>query len=310
MVAWFGELMMHRPLVSVILPAYNAARYVGTAVGSILAQSFDDFELIVLDDGSSDETLHMVQDLAIRDARIRVVSRANLGLVATLNELVGLARGKFIARMDADDISHPDRLRLQIEYLQSHPECVALGTRALYIDPDGLPIHELVDCFSHEQIEQVLLRPEIGVLHPTVMMRRAEVVRIGGYRSEYRHAEDLDLFLRLGEAGKLANLPQVLLWYRVHLSSVSHANTVEQKQSARRAVRDALDRRQVSAVGPTVADELSAPETIDGLHRKWAWWALSARNIATARKHALRALLRAPSRPGNWLVLACALRGH
>ena len=300
---------MVRPKVSVLLPAFNASRYVGGAVDSILDQSFGDFELIALDDGSTDDTLRRLQQRAARDARVHVISRPNTGLVPALNELLQAAQGEFVARMDADDVARPNRLKLQVAYLESHPECVALGGRALYIDPDGSPIYEFIDHFSHDQVERALLRPEIGILHPTVVMRRASVIELGGYRKGYNHVEDLDLFLRLGEIGKLANLPEVVLDYRVHLGSVSHSHTVEQQHSAFRAVRDALERRGLSSAGVGLPAGFRA-ETVDELHRKWAWWALGARNLGTARKHSWRALAKAPAKRENWRLLACVLRGR
>jgi glycosyltransferase involved in cell wall biosynthesis len=297
------------PLISVLLPVYNAERYVTEAVESILRQTFGDFELIALDDGSTDGSLANLRRCAESDARMRLISRPNTGLVDALNELLSNARGEFVARMDADDVARPERFALQLSHLRSHPACVALGTQALFIDPDGCPIFEFMQHFSHEEVERALLRPEIGILHPTVMMRRAAVERVGGYRHGYRHVEDLDLFLRLAEIGTLANLRKVLLDYRVHTGSVSHSHTVEQSESGLKAVTHALQRR---GAGPTdvLQPPVSRPETVSELHRKWAWWALGARNLGTARKHALRAFVKGPAHLENWRVLACSVRGH
>ena len=113
-----------------------------------------------------------------------------------------------------------------------NPDCVALGSRALFMDPDGLPLVEFIDCFDHADVERTLMRPAIGILHPTVAMSRRAVLAVGGYRADYPHVEDLDLFLRLGEIGRLANLPEVLLDYRNHFTNVSHSNAAEQSAAA------------------------------------------------------------------------------
>ena len=136
----------------------------------------------------------------------------------------------------------------KVAHLRAQPACVAVGSRARFIDPDGAPIFDYVDHFGHAQIEAALLLPMIGILHPTVMMRRAAVFAAGGYTHEYRHVEDLDLFLRLAEVGELANLPEVLLEYRVHMRSVSHAHAAEQHKAGLRAVKAACARRGIRSV--------------------------------------------------------------
>jgi glycosyltransferase involved in cell wall biosynthesis len=299
------------PRVSVLMPVYNAERYLTAAAESVLGQTFGDFEFLALDDGSTDRSLELLRRCAGRDARMRVISGPNRGLVGALNELLAQARGEYVARMDADDVSRPRRFERQVDFLREHPECVAVGSRALFIDPEGLPLYEDVDHYSHEQIERALLRPMVGILHPSVVMRRAAVERVGGYRSDYLHVEDLDLFLRLAEVGQLANLPEVLLEYRVHAASVSHSHTLEQHLSGLRAVRDTCARRGLQFLR---GDELRQPrikvESESELHRKWAWMALGAKNLVSARKHAWRAMAGAPSNIENWRVLACAVRGH
>jgi glycosyltransferase involved in cell wall biosynthesis len=297
--------------VSVLLPVHNASRYIAQAVESILAQTHGDFELLALDDGSTDDSLLQLRRYEARDSRVRVVSRPNTGIVGALNDLVALAKSDWLFRMDADDIARPKRFERQLSYLKNNPDCVALGSRALFIDPEGLPIHEYVDCFDHAAIERTLLLPDIGILHPTVVMNRSALLAVGGYRADYPHVEDLDLFLRLGEQGLLANIPEVLLDYRVHVGSVTHSHTVVQHVAGLRVVRDVCARRGLSF---DRHDELLHPraqsETTSSLHRKWAWWALGAGNLGTARKHAFRALLPEPGNWENWRVLACAWRGH
>ena len=295
--------------VSVLMPVFNAERYVEAAVRSVLVQTFRDFELLIIDDGSSDGSLAILERLAAEDSRIVLRSRPNAGLVSTLNELLAAAHGSLLARMDADDTCRPTRFARQVDHLQRNPACVAVGSRSLFIDPDGMPIFEFMDRFAHDEIDRALLNPEIGILHPSVMMRRSAVVGLGGYRSEFPHVEDLDLFLRLAEIGELCNLPEVLLDYRVHLSSVSHQHGVAQAEAGRRAVAAAARRRCLDPGSiERSAALVSRPESKAELHRKWTWWALSAGNLKTARKHARLALAAEPLNLENVRVLACVTR--
>lgn len=298
------------PRISVLMPVFNAERYVEAAVRSVLGQTFRDFELLIIDDGSTDASLSILRRLAAIDSRIRLSSRPNAGIVATLNELLAAASGDLIARMDADDLCRPERFERQCAYLDANPACVALGSRFLFIDSEGWPIFEFMDRFSHDEIEAGLFKPEIAMLHPTVMLRRGAVCALGGYRADFPHVEDLDLFLRLAEVGRLANLPDVLLEYRMHLSNVSHQHTIAQSQAALRAVDEARRRRGLDpGLFSTTPTPSTTSETRAQLHRKWAWWALGAGNVRTARKHATRAMMVEPWSWQNLRVLASALRG-
>src|SRR5205823_4798077 len=128
---------MSIPVISVVMPVYNAASYVADAVKSIMAQTFDDFEFIAVNDGSTDRSEAILNEFARADRRIRVISRANTGIVGALNDGIAAAEAELIARMDADDVSSPQRLQRQLAYMQAHPECVALGGRVIGTDPYG-----------------------------------------------------------------------------------------------------------------------------------------------------------------------------
>ena len=295
------------PKISVLLPVYNAASYVEMAVRSVLAQTLGDFELLIVDDGSTDASLEILRGLAQHDARISLHSRPNAGLVPTLNELVGMAQGRYLARMDADDVCVAHRFERQCAHLDANPLCVAIGSRCLLIDSEGLPITEVLDHETQEQIEISLLDRQLGIVHPSVMLRCDVVRQIGGYRHGFPHAEDLDLFLRLGEVGQLANIQEVLLKYRVHASSVSHANVVAQSDGAAAAVRAARERRRLPPAPPGSLKVIH-PETPAQLHRKWSWWALRAGNLRTARKHAGLAIRHEPAFGPNLRLVACVLR--
>src|SRR5262249_44460136 len=143
---------MSQPSVSVMMPVYNAERYVGKAIESVLNQTLSDFELVIVNDGSTDGSLEILQEYAARDPRIRLTSRPNVGLVGSRNELLDAARSNLVACMDADDISRSDRLERQVEYLRAHPDCVLVGSRVIIIDPDGQPLRIMGQHLVHEAI--------------------------------------------------------------------------------------------------------------------------------------------------------------
>jgi len=300
------------PRVSVILPVFNAGQYLSIALDSVLSQTFRDFELIAIDDGSTDGSLNLLQELAKSDSRIRVITRPNKGLVATLNEGITLSKGEYLARMDADDICRPERFEKQVAYMDINPDCIALGTRVLLIDSEGCPIMDFALERDHREIDSAHLAGKGGaVVHPAVIMRKEAVLRIDGYRAEYKHAEDLDLFLRLAEIGRLSNLPDVLLEYRQHLTSIGYTQRPLQQQAADAAIADAYRRRKIS---PESKMDNTIPlvktSSIVEIYVKWAWWALSAGNITTARKYAFKAFKFNPLNIKNLRLLACVIRGR
>lgn len=297
------------PTASVLLPVYNAGRYLAQAVESVLNQTFQNFEVLLINDGSTDNSLQVLEYFASRDRRCRVYSGPNRGVVAARNTGLELAGAEFIILMDADDVSRPQRFEKQISFIRQHPECVAVGSRALLIDADGMPIFEVGDRYTHEEIERALLSTRLGIVNPSAIIRRSALDVIGGYRPGY--AEDLDLFLRLAEVGRLANLPEVLLDYRQHVASISYQYVIEQSASARNAVLDACKRRSIA--WDDIERDMAPPprpQTRSDVHRKWAWWALGAGNLRTARKHAFYALKHKPISLENWRLAACVLRGY
>jgi glycosyltransferase involved in cell wall biosynthesis len=301
---------MSDPLISVLMPVYNAERYVTEAVESILAQTFCEFEFLIIDDGSTDRSRILLEDLAARDSRIRFFSRANTGYTQALNEGLALSRGTFIARMDADDVSVPTRFEIQLAYLRAHPDCVAVGTGVLLIDPDGQPLCGWAKSQSHEEIDRAHLGGQGGAMvHPATIFRRDTLLAIGGYRVEFEPAEDLDVFLRLAERGRLANVPDVLVHYRQHMRSVGHQRQAQQLDGIRAAVTEAHIRRGLPIEGASTI-LLGPPVEEHDHHRKWAWWALGAGHVRTARKHALHSLRLRPFSVDSWRVAACALRGY
>jgi glycosyltransferase involved in cell wall biosynthesis len=298
------------PEVSVVMPVYNTERYLVPALESVLQQSFTDFEFIILDDGSTDSSVHIIQQYAENDERIRFFPLEHRGYVSLLRRGLNHCRGEFVARMDSDDISMPDRFEKQVNYLREHPDCVALGSRVVLIDPFGSPMENPPHKTAHPEIEQELLNG-VGwaMVHPTVMMRREPLMLAGGYREDLMVSEDLDLFLRLAEVGKLANLPDVLLQYRQHLQSVNYTKYEQQKSVKRQIVSDAYKRRSLPMPANWTFRErklLPHPEQ----HRRWGWAALRAGNINVARRHAFSAIRQAPLSMDTWRLTACVIRGR
>jgi glycosyltransferase involved in cell wall biosynthesis len=297
------------PQISVIMSVYNGSRYLNESIESIHNQTFTDWEFIIINDGSTDNSESILQAWQKRDERIKLISRGHKGLTISLNEGLSYAQGEYIARMDADDIALPDRFAKQVAFLDENPDHVAVGCRMLVIDPEGMPIFTCSKLTTHEEINTAYMAGQAGIIgHPAVMIRGSVLHSIGGYREKFTYAQDRDLFLRLAEVGKLANLPDTLMKFRLYPTSVGHTRRSEQKQCANLATIEAHQRRGLEP--PILSDSSSEPpKSISDLHRQWTWWALGSGNVATARKHALLALARQPLAVESWKVFACALRG-
>ncbi len=228
---------MTAPDISVIMPVFNAQRYVADAVESILQQDSVDFEFLIVDDGSTDSTFEILKRYALADKRIRLWSRENTGYVFALNELLSVARGQFIARMDADDVAAKERLWQQRIFLESHTDCICVGSRVNVIGPEGEPIGPRVEQFDHADIDEALLAANaFAMVHPSCMYRATAIRYVGGYDTTLAIAEDIDLFLKLAEIGRLANLRSCLLNYRMHAASVTHSKLVESHETTSRVI--------------------------------------------------------------------------
>lgn len=194
------------------MPVYNAERFLTDAVESILRQTYEDFELIIVDDGSTDGTPDILSDFAKKDSRVRVIrNESNLGIVQSLNKGLLICQGKYVLRMDGDDISTPDRLSKQIPVMESEPEISVLGGAVSYIDAEGKTPGIVRKCRTNQSL--LSANP---LLHPTVVIRKKTLDRIGArYEDRYLYAEDYFLWLRLSKEGKLHAIPDVVLNYRI-----------------------------------------------------------------------------------------------
>lgn len=227
------------PLVSVLLPVYNCAGYVEEAVRSILEQDFADFELLVLDDGSTDATPSVLAGLS--DPRMRVLRHPNMGLPATLNKGIGIARGKYIARQDADDISLPQRLGRQVAFLEAHPGCALLGTWSRIL-VDRTPTERM----HRHPIDARTLAFEIlfdsQFVHPSVMFRREVTSSVGLYSTDpaKRGPEDYDFWVRIARQFGLGNLAEPLILYREIPTSMSRSGGEAWREKVMRISAEAL----------------------------------------------------------------------
>ncbi|MGQ9869284.1 glycosyltransferase family 2 protein [Leptodesmis sp.] len=298
------------PVVSVLISVFNAERYLRPAIDSILNQSFQDFELLLLDDGSVDGSWKILQEYAGRDPRIRITRRENRGVPKSRNELLAMAKGEFVAVMDADDIALPDRLTHQVEFLHHHPEVVCVGGSYQLIDEAGrLLLSRFAVPETDAEVQAQLLAGFGGMHHPCLLIRRSAMLQVGGYTETMITGSDIDLCLKLGEVGQLVNLREPVLQYRVHSQSLTERNYTRPREEVRAACERAWKRRGITgefkAVGPRrPGSDRQSQETYALLY---GWWAFNSRQRGTAIHYGWRAVQLAPFNLKAWKLFACAL---
>jgi len=285
------------PTISVLMPVYNVERYIREAMDGVLEQTYRDFEVVVVDDCSTDRTPSIIEEYAGHDRRVRLVrTPRNLGHTGALNQGLDECRGALVARMDGDDIMQPDRLAHQAAYLDDHPECAALGTQVDFIDADGDLLVHFERPLEHDEIDRRLLRGDcLAIVHPSVMYRREAVISVGKYDPSLQKGEDHDLFLRLAERARLANLPDTLLKFRRHHTSTTALSSGEaMMERTRQTIRRALVRRGMPADSIETDSFPQAPTRAEW-HAQWAFSIYKRKGDSrVARKHALRALRHGP----------------
>jgi hypothetical protein len=243
------------PRVSVVMPVRDVAPFVDEAISSILRQTLDDLELVIVDDGSTDGTVELIREHARRDFRIRVHEQQQLGLVAALNAGCSLASADVLARMDGDDFAEPRRLSEQLVVLADDPDTVLVGSAVTLVDERGRPFSTTRYPTDPEEIRHELLVRNCFA-HPTVVFRRAAFESAGMYRNTFPHAEDYDLWLRLSDQGRLRNLSEPLVRYRIHAGQVTLHKLEEQAASMLGARRAACARWGSCAVGESAPAEV------------------------------------------------------
>lgn len=283
---------MNQPRVSVVMPVYNSAAYLLDAVASIIEQSMSDWELICINDGSTDDSGPLLNWLATQDRRIQVIHQENSGIVAALNRGCEMASGDWIARMDSDDIAMASRFDVQIKHMEEHSKCVVLGGSILEMDADSAPLNISSLPQTHAEIVAGLMQRRTGHFHPTTMIRADAFRRVNGYRSQYQWVEDHDLWLRLSQVGELNNLEDVVICYRQHATSVCW-----QRSSQQRELMNDLIEEAYQAQGATAPTELILKDSLErsaagpgkwaraaakGGYRKSAWKHLRQLNLSSA----------------------------
>ena len=290
------------------MPIYNSELFLAEAIDSILGQTYVDFEFIIIDDGSTDNSLTIAEKFRDIDARISVYSQPNQGISKTRNRLLSLCKGTYIAWMDSDDISLPGRLTAQYNYLLSNVDVVAVGGGTEFIDDEGMTICDWLVPRTHEGVDQQHIDGHGGAItFPASMMLKMAIDKVGGFDENLTGAEDLCLFLRLAEVGKLANLNDRIYQYRQHENSISHASKIKILKDRQIVINNTCLRRGLAPKVLSMDNKCSRKVDI---YIKWGWWALNGNNVLTARKYAKKAMFVNPCKVEVWKLLACSIRGY
>ncbi len=215
------------PKTSIIMPVYNGEKFLRDSIISTLSQTDQDFELLIADDGSTDKTEEIIK--SFNDPRIKYFKRNHEGVFSVLNFLIEQSNGKFIARMDADDISNPDRLKKQIYFLESNPEFSLVGSWATIINDKGEE-KGLMDYPPNtwENIKKYTFL-HCPFIHPTVVFKKEMMEKVGAYKEKYKHIEDYELWTRIVFKYKCFNIHEPLIKYRIHSSQLTKKNNLKMK---------------------------------------------------------------------------------
>ena len=294
-----------KPKVTVLMPAYNAAGYIGEAIQSILQQTFTDFELLIINDGSTDETLDVIH--SFNDPRIILVNQSNKGVSAALNVGLSLARAPYIARFDADDVCYPTRLKIQHDFITAYPEYSIIGSAADYMDADGHFIFtHHPDAHLNEEIQQ-LKYSVCPFIHSSVFYKKEVVVNNGGYNEHAYTFEDHFLWVNILKNEKACNLSQPLIKVRLNPESI----TIDEKWHTRkfRSIKNSsLKKRSITEAEGIELYQISginhSPKTKQG-----AYYALCGKKFLLnnyqperARANVTKAISLHPLRLDNYLI--------
>ncbi|MEA3377268.1 MAG: glycosyltransferase [Chloroflexota bacterium] len=301
------------PRISVVMAVYNAGEYLRQSIDSILEQTYRDFEFLIIDDGSTDDT---GQILASYDDPRTVIlgNEQNRGLAASLNRGLAVAGGEYVARQDADDVSYPRRLAKQVAYLDAHPEAGVVGTTTEWIDENDDVLQVWHQPTENGAIQETLLK-YCCLIHGSTMYRRRCFEEMGGYDPAMRTGQDYDFWLRVSEAWDLANLPDVLYRYRWHDAMTSERHGVQQDRNADLGLSRALQRRKQYARALLGSGGDRIPRRVRDIGRRrlaqrYVWWSAGARSHgrALAFYFLLVSFLLDPTTPDIWRYVAGILQ--
>lgn len=225
------------PKVSILITAYNSGRFILDAINSVLTQTYSDWEIVLINDGSTDDTEKIIDKVINSDNRIRYFRNGkNMGFISSLNKGLKLSRGELIARLDSDDIWLDRRkLEKQVNYLSKHVDAVLIGTWGHRIDQVSKKIANIKYPSSDKDIRNYIMI-ENCFLHSSVVFRKDLILRVGGYDEEFKSAEDYALWLKIGKSGKMHNLPDYMVGYRMNNSGISMTRYDEQIRNTIKAV--------------------------------------------------------------------------
>jgi glycosyltransferase involved in cell wall biosynthesis len=286
------------PSVSVIMAVYNGERYIAEAIESVLCQTHEDLEFVIVNDGSTDRTQEIIDEYAARDQRIKVISQANVDQPASLNRALAAASNDWVAVLDADDVCMPHRLETQLRTLQQQPLVRVLGSYAVWLDPLGRKreVRNLGPTSVSEFEESVERNKLITIVHPTAMMHRPTILALGGYDAAFGAAADAELWSRVSDEHVLISLPEPLLYYRFHSGSMSMARFFEQ-QLMLRWIQARQDARRRGVPQPTLEEYVEAqgsqasPRRLNHMRKDWAEYLRMRKRLESWRGYRLRALL-------------------
>jgi len=296
------------PPISVLTTVYNNAGYVEASVRSILGQTFKDFEYVIVDDGSTDGSVDILKRLAEEDDRIRLQCHDHLGISKAAKHGLAACRGKWVARLDGDDLAWPDRLEKQLAFVEANDLVCASG-QVDFIDQKDRFLITIPSPCDHEGIEEKMLRGHNTIWHSGCMFRRNAAEQIGGYSEDFDAAIDLDLCLRLGEIGRLGNSMDRVIQYRLHRKSVSAKRRQYQRDMAKVACDRAAQRRGIEPCFD--AEEMWRPGSDRSSRHDFAlrfgWWAFNSGEKKTARAYGYAAVATLPWRIDGWRLLVCSI---
>jgi len=245
--------------ISVVIPVFNGEAFLAEAIDSVLNQTYQDFELILVNDGSTDNSLKIMQNYAAIDKRIKIISQENQGRCEAFNRGLNASKSEWVARLDADDVFLPNKLEKQVDFIKRNPQTVLVGTQGYHIDKYGrkLSLMGIDGPFTQSEYETYLRQNKpIFFIASSVLMRRDKVLAVGGMRKEMLQAEDLDLWNRVAEqGGTCLKIPEPLVLYRIHEGSISTRDYLAQRMYYK-WVRDCMIARRSGQQEPSLAEFL------------------------------------------------------
>ena len=307
---------MKNPEVTVLMSVYNGEKYLREAIDSILNQTFENFEFLIINDGSTDGTADTLQ--SYNDPRIKIINNEkNIGLTKSLNRGLKIARGEYIARQDADDVSMPERLEKEVNFLNQNRNIGLVGTYSLRINEKGNVLHVARPLNDDRELkEKLLIGNQFG--HGSVMFRRECIEKVGSYREEFKSSQDYDLWLRIADFFDVANIPELLYKWRLNVNSISVVRKDQQDKYATVAIELAKERRQFGKDRLQIFKEGGNEKILNDLPLKtksqsrmeiaqsyyfWGIKLLDGNDFRGALKFLSKSLIGNPLHKGTWVLI-------